>query len=899
MLFQPTFPFPLITSLILMWLMELSSCAPVLGPIFSSGMILQTWDIGDSRSFVYGKSSLPSVPVTLTLTSMNSTFPDFSRVYETVSDSDDSTFAFQIDGTYMPDDDGNVAPHYGPFRMEVGEGAGENKIVYDDVFFGDVYICAGDDSMSTPTFAEVWGDGAVPSGIRRYKVPENGTEGGSWMSGSDEVDNFSAFCLHAAKELRNLDPAGTGIGNQTGGETMPIGVIQITSDGRSGIDDWSAEGGNIFDRLVSPLSELAVRGVFFSQGSKDAEDESTTEEEYGKSLTEGVISGWRDSGVIGDYSFSLVQHGGKGGGEGNRAVRLGQAAALPRSSFLWGSGDELTESKPVCTTTVVPTYDCYDDDSVEMRAKRAVLGMVHTSYAKQEPEWGWSVPIAKTFSIVDEGLEVGFSGEQSLSATGSDCGESVRGYFGPNDGWVSATTAEVTDGNKMLVKFQGWPVEKVTKIEVAPVGSEEDCVIKNQNGVPALTMVVEGGAGKGEVIINKHEVVPKTKTKTRTKTNYTSFHPPPMGFNTWNRYHCWVSESLLKRTVDKMVELGLVAAGYSFLNVDDCWQSKRNSDGTIYVDETRFPSGLKALGDYVHANNMSYGLYTSQSELTCQARPGSYLFEVEDSNSYCEADADYLKIDHCGGVQYKEGQNVSWVKFRSELDICAEKRDRKFWTACSSCGPTKCLVDGTCTGIQGCGKYVVSSGCDIWRTTTDIQARWSSIMYNLDINNLMAPVQNSNPGHFNDPDMLQVGNIGLTVTEQKSHFALWALMGGPLLISTELAMLTDTSLQILTNKGLIEWNQDALVKQGVRIGTPGGDVEVWAKELSGERVGVVLLNRKGTEKVDITLEFDELPVIKEEWTIKDVWSEENMGLYHGQFIAKGVDVHGHVALLLT
>ena len=172
-------------------------------------------------------------------------------------------------------------------------------------------------------------------------------------------------------------------------------------------------------------------------------------------------------------------------------------------------------------------------------------------------------------------------------------------------------------------------------------------------------------------------------------------------------------------------------------------------------------------------------------------------------------------------------------------------------------------------------------------------------MYNLDINNLMAPVQNSNPGHFNDPDMLQVGNIGLTVTEQKSHFALWALMGGPLLISTELAMLTDTSLQILTNKGLIEWNQDALVKQGVRIGTPGGDVEVWAKELSGERVGVVLLNRKGTEKVDITLEFDELPVIKEEWTIKDVWSEENMGLYHGQFIAKGVDVHGHVALLLT
>tara|TARA_B110000305_G_scaffold239597_1_gene307855 strand:- start:1101 stop:1634 length:534 start_codon:yes stop_codon:yes gene_type:complete len=175
-------------------------------------------------------------------------------------------------------------------------------------------------------------------------------------------------------------------------------------------------------------------------------------------------------------------------------------------------------------------------------------------------------------------------------------------------------------------------------------------------------------------------------------------------------------------------------------------------------------------------------------------------------------------------------------------------------------------------------------------------------MENLDLNSLMAPVQKANPGHYNDPDMLQVGNVGLTIVEQKTHFALWALMGGPLLISTELSLLSEESLAILTNEGLIRMNQDTLVEQGVRVGASGEGGEIWAKRMEGGTMGVVVFNRLGAgAAMDIVLDFDVLPIAENSggWDITDVWAGEDIGTYSSSYTASKVPLHGHMGLILT
>jgi len=799
----------------------------------------------------------------------------------------------------MPDSDGNPAPHYGPFSLTVT--TDDDSVSFVDVFFGDVYICAGDQTLSLPN---VGASGEEFGDIRRFQVdpktsPEPSNDlNGEWLNNGDSLSSFSNTCFEAAKKLRMLDPAGEGEGGQTNGLTMPIGIIQATASD-SLIADWGF-GGEIFNAMISPLLQIAVRGVFFSQGVADFVA-GTSEEAYATTFSEYVVEGWRNKGQIGDYSFAFTQYGAElGGGAASDNIRYAQITALPRPF------DDATKStQPICTTALTPTYDVSDGSIASSRiiASRLALSMAHLSYAKQEPTWGWTAPVlvAATKSVLT------FASGQKLKLSCAE-GEGGQAVEGSVDGetWVPSGSVQVVASNTLEVVFE------LELVKFVRVGGSENCFILNQNGVvsPAKMVAVINNNNNNNNNNNFNTSNQQLKPFERTGNNST-YSPPPMGFNTWNRWHCWVSESLLKKTVDLMESLGLIKAGYTFLNIDDCWQAARNPDGTIYVDETRFPGGLRKLGDYAHDKGMSYGLYTSQSGLTCQSRPGSYDREILDAQTYCDADADYLKVDHCGGDQY-QAQNYSWITFRTELDNCAKKRGRKFWLACSSCQPVSCLRDGSCEGVQGCGEYVAQAGCDIWRTTTDIQARWDSIMENLDLNSLMAPVQKANPGHYNDPDMLQVGNVGLTIVEQKTHFALWALMGGPLLISTELSLLSEESLAILTNEGLIRMNQDTLVEQGVRVGASGEGGEIWAKRMEGGTMGVVVFNRLGAgaavpppggagAAMDIVLEFDVLPIAENSggWDITDVWAGEDIGTYSSSYTASKVPLHGHMGLILT
>eukprot|EP00656_Telonema_subtile_P039805 TRINITY_DN44889_c0_g2_i1.p1 TRINITY_DN44889_c0_g2~~TRINITY_DN44889_c0_g2_i1.p1 ORF type:complete len:327 (+),score=91.75 TRINITY_DN44889_c0_g2_i1:704-1684(+) len=273
----------------------------------------------------------------------------------------------------------------------------------------------------------------------------------------------------------------------------------------------------------------------------------------------------------------------------------------------------------------------------------------------------------------------------------------------------------------------------------------------------------------------------------------TGIQRPPMGFNSWNFYHCNIDENVLKAVMDAMASNGMKEAGYEYVNIDDCWQVDRAADGSITPDPVRFPSGIKALADYAHSKGLKFGVYTAQGSRTCQDRPGAYQHEEQDAATYCEWGLDYLKIDACGGSKWP-ASNTSWIKFKQGFSKCFDHTGRYTVQSVEHCSDP-----------AGCGQWIAGVA-NLWRTTGDVQATWASVMSNIHAQNDMAGV--ARPGAFNDPDMLQVGNVGLTVTEQYAHMSLWSVAGAPLLAGTDLIHASATTLAILTNKEVNGINQD-------------------------------------------------------------------------------------------
>jgi alpha-galactosidase len=300
----------------------------------------------------------------------------------------------------------------------------------------------------------------------------------------------------------------------------------------------------------------------------------------------------------------------------------------------------------------------------------------------------------------------------------------------------------------------------------------------------------------------------------------------------------------------------------------------------VIEDPVRFPSGMKALGEFIRERGMKYGGYTSASETTCQNRPGSYQHEVMDAQTYCDWKLDFLKIDICGGDHYP-GLNTSWLMFRKALDECTTREGRPpVHLACSSCGPKN---------PDGCHSWI-RDVCNQWRTVVDIQATWDSLFEVLETNDLMRFLGGN--GKWNDADMLQVGNVGLSHTEQISHFSLWCLLAAPLLISTDLRHISNETVAILTAPEPIAVAQDLLGVQGTRITPRAVDgPEVWAKPIV-DGFGVVLLNR-GLAPASVTLRFEDLG-----WpqgtraTIRDLWTRSNVGEFLDSYTVSNVPSHG-------
>src|SRR2546429_4365441 len=301
--------------------------------------------------------------------------------------------------------------------------------------------------------------------------------------------------------------------------------------------------------------------------------------------------------------------------------------------------------------------------------------------------------------------------------------------------------------------------------------------------------------------------------------------PPPMGYNNWNSTGCGAAfnADFVRHTADFFVSSGLKAAGYTYVNVDDCWAlPARDADGNLVPDPVRFPDGIKAIADYVHDRGLKFGIYTSAGTKTCNKAgfPGGLGHEQTDANLFASWGVDYVKYDNCNN------QGVDAVTRYTAMRDALKATGRPITYSICEWGQNKPWNWGAGVG-------------HLWRTTGDISDNWSRVVSIVHAN--MALAQFAGPGHWNDPDMLEVGNGHLTDTEYRSHFSLWAMMAAPLLIGTDLRKATPSTMDILLNADVIALDQDPLGVQGAPIRTRDG-LDVFVKPLANGDRAVALFN---------------------------------------------------------
>lgn len=370
---------------------------------------------------------------------------------------------------------------------------------------------------------------------------------------------------------------------------------------------------------------------------------------------------------------------------------------------------------------------------------------------------------------------------------------------------------------------------------------------------------------------------------------------PPMGWNSWNHFGCDVNEKIIRDVADAMVETGMKDAGYVYINIDDCWHGERDSLGFIHPNKEHFPSGMKALADYVHSKGLKLGLYSDAGWKTCGGHPGSRGYEYQDAMQYAKWNIDYLKYDWCNTDGLN--QRGAYLTIRDALyaagrpivlSIC-EWGDNHPWTWGGEIG-------------------------HLWRTTGDIyncfdcefdHGTWSSwgVLQIIDMRNNDTLRKYAGPGHWNDPDMMEVGN-GMSVNEDRAHFSMWCMLAAPLIAGNDLRKMSPETLEILTNKEVITIDQDSLGIQGFKYET-FDSVDVWAKPLEGGDLAVCFLNKSKSKKdlnfdwssntivdalFDLTFNFD-----ANQYLIRDLWAGEDIGTT--KKVLKST-IQGHDVLML-
>ncbi len=334
---------------------------------------------------------------------------------------------------------------------------------------------------------------------------------------------------------------------------------------------------------------------------------------------------------------------------------------------------------------------------------------------------------------------------------------------------------------------------------------------------------------------------------------------PPMGFNNWNTTGCTsaFNEALVLGVADTFVSTGLKDVGYQYVNIDDCWAlPSRDGNGNLVPDPVRFPHGIKYVADYVHSKGLKFGIYSSAGTKTCNVNgfPGGLNHEQQDANLWASWGVDYLKYDNCNN------QDVdALTRYKAMRDALANTGRPIVYSICEwgRTGPPKVWEWGADVG-------------NLWRTTGDISDNWSSMIGKVHTNDDLA--QFAGPGHWNDPDMLEVGNGGMTATEYRTHVSLWAVMAAPLLIGSDIRSASSTTLSILKNTDVIGVDQDPLGRQGTIVSASGGLV-VYSKALANGDRAVVLLNENTTAATVSTTASAVGIGGSSTYTLKDLWSK--------------------------
>ena len=345
---------------------------------------------------------------------------------------------------------------------------------------------------------------------------------------------------------------------------------------------------------------------------------------------------------------------------------------------------------------------------------------------------------------------------------------------------------------------------------------------------------------------------------------------PPMGWNSWNHFAEHTNDKTVRETADALVSTGLRDAGYVYLNIDDTWEGQRDTNGFIQSNE-KFPD-MKSLADYVHSKGLKLGIYSSPGPKTCAGYEGSLGHEEQDAQTYAKWGIDYLKYDWCQSSGSRDQMLAAYTKMRDAL----KKTGRPIILSLCEYGWNKVWEWGP------------SVGGNLWRTTGDITDQYR-VMAEIGFN------QNglekfAGPGHWNDPDMLEVGNGGMNEDEYRTHFSLWAMLAAPLIAGNDLTKMTPYTVEILTNREVIAVDQDPLGKQGFRIAQEG-PFEIWMKPMSDGSKVVGLFNRQRTVE-QMTVKFSEIG-IDGEATVRDLWLKKDQGAFKDSYSAY-VPTHGVV-----
>jgi alpha-galactosidase len=356
---------------------------------------------------------------------------------------------------------------------------------------------------------------------------------------------------------------------------------------------------------------------------------------------------------------------------------------------------------------------------------------------------------------------------------------------------------------------------------------------------------------------------------------------PPMGWNDWYAFHCNLTEQLVEQTADAMVSSGMRDAGYDYVNLDDCWLShQRDAGGNLQADPTKFPDGIKAVADYVHARGMKLGIYEDVGTATCAGYPGSYGHVQQDADTFASWGVDFVKVDWC---------NVPFADFPGlTQQQVAEKLYTQYSKALLATG--RPMFFSICEWNPALKPWTWAPAIsNMWRTNNDYGDSWNRIVANIDQEAGLA--QYAGPGHWNDPDILQVGLGGMTAAEDQAHFSAWSMLAAPLLAGNDVRSMSAETKAILTNREVIAIDQDPLGAEATRL-SHTADADVWTRRLANGDRAVMLLNRSAdATRITTTAQDAGLPSAGA-YAVRDLWTHrtnESAGV-----IAASVPAHSAV-----